>query len=150
MGPRRAALALLAACSCLLAACATTEMPRGASPSTTAASTTSSSSSSGLTVTLTAAPSSTTPGSAVVFLLSAHESDALGAFGYHIAYGDGATDENPVPQWCRAAPGQPASQTWRLVHSYAKPGTYTVTASVAVNCTTDRGSATVTVTVSSA
>ena len=153
MGSRSAMPAVLAACVCLLAACATSEAPHGAPTSTTAvsaSSTSSSSSSGGLTVTLTATPSSTTPGTAVVFSLSAHENDALGAFGYQIAYGDGTTDQNAVPQWCRAAPGQPASQAWRLVHSYAKPGTYRVTARVAVNCTSDRTSATVTVTVSSA
>jgi len=154
MGPRLAATAVLAACASLLAACATSAAPHNAPTSTTAASASSTSSSSsssgGLTVTLTATPSSTTPGTAVAFSLKAYESHAIGALGYRIAYGDGATDQNPVPQFCRAGPGQPASQTWQLSHAYAKPGTYTVTATVTANCTTDRGSATVTVAVSSA
>lgn len=66
---------------------------------------------------------------------------------YDVAYGDGATDQNEVPEFCRAGPGQPVSQTWQLSHRYGQPRTYSVAATIQAGCTSDRGTATVTVTI---
>ena len=52
---------------------------------------------------------------------------ALGALAYQMAYGDGTSDQNSVPNYCASGPGAPASQTWKLPHSYAKTGTYRAT-----------------------
>jgi hypothetical protein len=81
----------------------------------------------------------------VTFTLKATESQAPGALRYQIAYGDGATDANAAPMYCTAWPGRPASQAWSLAHRYSAPGTYTVTATVGVNCSPDRATATLTV-----
>jgi hypothetical protein len=84
-------------------------------------------------------------GTPVTFTLTATESHAPGALGYVITYGDGTSDSNPVPQFCVAGPGPPSSQTWTLIHRYTAGGTYTVTATVSVNCSPDKATATLTV-----
>ena len=113
-----------------------------------ASSAASSFSSGGLTVTLTASPSDTIVGSSVEFSLNAQESHAPGALEYQVAYGDGSTDHNTAPQYCKSGPGQAAGQTWHLAHAFATPGTYRVMARVVANCTPDRATAAVTITVS--
>jgi hypothetical protein len=77
----------------------------------------------------------------------AQESHAPGALTYQIAYGDGATDQNTAPTVCQGGPGQAASQTWQLSHAYNGSGTYAVAVTVKANCTQDRATATVTVTI---
>jgi hypothetical protein len=99
----------------------------------------------GLTVALMADPSHGPARTPVTFTLKATESHAPGALRYQIAYGDGATDANAAPMYCTAGPGRPASQAWSLAHRYSAPGTYTVTATVGVNCSPDRATATLTV-----
>ena len=79
--------------------------------------------------------------------LQAREGSAVGALGYIVTFGDGQQASNPVPQFCRQS-GVPDHETWRLTHSYASPGTYTITASVRVNCGTDQASTSVSVTAS--
>ena len=48
---------------------------------------------------------------------------------------------------CQSGSGQAASQTWQLSQAYGRPGTYTVAVTVQANCTLDRATATVTVTI---
>jgi len=75
------------------------------------------------------------------FTVTADESNAPGALAYQIAYGDGTTDQNAVPQHCVAGAGSPQSQTWHFTHQYAAPGTYHVSATVSATCTPDRATA---------
>ena len=102
----------------------------------------------GLTVTVTASPSPSARGAPVQFELTATETQPQGAFGYQIAYGDGATDQNAVPQFCVAGSGSPQTQRWELTHAYAASGTFNVSVTVSANCTSDRATATLSVTIS--
>lgn len=117
-----------------------TEAPRPATASATATA-------GGLTVTLTAAPSRATHGGNVAFTATAHETHAPGALGYQLSYGDGATDQNAVAQFCRAEPAGPTSETWPTKHAYRASGTYTVVVTVRANCTSDRATASLSITV---
>jgi hypothetical protein len=101
----------------------------------------------GLTVTLTATPTHAKAGSPVEFNLAANASDAPGALGYQLHYGDGTSAENVVPQFCVAGRGTPTRETWRLTHHYTAAGRYHVSASVYVNCTSDHATTTVAVNV---
>ncbi len=151
----RAALGLVAV-PALVAACGgnstrttTTVAPTigttGGPTTTIAVTPTATGASGGLTVALMADPSHGPASTPVTFTLKATESQAPGALRYQIAYGDGATDANAAPMYCTAWPGRPASQAWSLAHRYSAPGTYTVTATVGVNCSPDRATATLTV-----
>jgi hypothetical protein len=102
----------------------------------------------GLTVSFTTSTPTTAPGTTVKFTLTATETQAKGALGYRVAYGDGATEQNAVPQFCLAGPGTPQTSSWQLAHAYAKPGTYTVTVTVAANCTPDQATTSLPETVS--
>jgi hypothetical protein len=99
----------------------------------------------GLSIELTATPSRGSIDTPVVFTLQATEANAPGALHYLITYGDGSQASNVTDDLCTAGPGAPASQTWTLSHQYATAGTYTVTATVGVNCSKDSATATVSV-----
>jgi hypothetical protein len=94
---------------------------------------------------LTADPSHGPVGTAVTFTIEASETNAPGALSYLLSYGDGSQASNPVPQFCTAGPGAPATQTWTLTHQYSAAGTYTVTVNVGVNCSPDKAAASLTV-----
>jgi PKD repeat protein len=81
----------------------------------------------------------------VTFTIVASAANAPGALHYDVEYGDGSNDADAVPQYCVASPGPPASETWTLSHRYAAPGTYTVSVTVAVNCSAQSATATLTV-----
>jgi PKD repeat protein len=146
-----AVLALAAACGANPARTTTTIAPTigttGAPTTTieTTATATATGAYGGLTIALMADPSHGPASTPVMFTLKATESQAPGALRYQIAYGDGATDANAAPMYCTAGPGRAASQAWSLAHRYSAPGTYTVTATVGVNCSPDRATATLTV-----
>jgi len=99
----------------------------------------------GLTVTVLA--STAAPGAAVGFVVTAAETHARGALGYRVSYGDGTSDQNVVPLICLGGAGSVQSQVWQLSHHYPSPGTYRVSAMVTANCTADRATASVPVTV---
>jgi hypothetical protein len=81
-------------------------------------------------------------GAAVRIELTAQARHAPGAFGYLLRYGDGhASRSGAVPQFCIAGAAPAAHQTWRLAHRYRAPGRFVVSASVNVNCTDDRATA---------
>jgi hypothetical protein len=98
-----------------------------------------------LTIVLTADPSRGPVSTPVSFTLKASDSSARGALGYQVTYGDGGMDSNVTPALCTAGPGQPESQTWSLTHQYATATSFTVVATVTVNCSPDKASATLTV-----
>jgi hypothetical protein len=97
----------------------------------------------GLSIALTANPSHGSTGTVVTFTLEATETAAPGALHYQVAYGDGQSDSNITPTVCTSP--APATQTWTLSHQYTTAGTYSVAASVAVNCSPDQATATVSV-----
>ena len=84
----------------------------------------------------------------MTFTVKASESHAPGALAYQMAYGDGSSDQNNVPAYCTSGSGAPASQTWSLSHSYTKAGTYHAMVIVRANCTADRVTVQLTITVS--
>jgi hypothetical protein len=130
----------------LVAACGSGGATVNVEPTTPTTPTTSASTvSGGLTVTL--LTSTTAPGAALGFIVTAEETHARGALGYRISYGDGTSDQNVVPLICTAGAGSVQSQVWQLSHHYPSPGTYQVTAIVTANCTLDRATASVPVTV---
>jgi hypothetical protein len=86
-------------------------------------------------------------GDPVTFMVTARESHEPGSLSYRLAYGDGATDQNQVPQLCRAGPGSLAQQTWQLTHRYRAAGTYSAAVTVSAGCTPDRATATVNLTI---
>lgn len=89
----------------------------------------------GATIELVARPGGPERGQAVRFTLSVRVPDATGALVRSLAYGDGSSAPSvPVPQYCLALPGRAASETWHFSHSYAKAGSYHVTAAAGSNC----------------
>jgi hypothetical protein len=97
----------------------------------------------GLTVTLAITPSVAKAGSTVAIELTARARHAAGALGYLLRYGDGRTSGlGAVPQFCIAGAAPPAHRSWRATHRYRAPGSYIVSASVYINCTQDRATAT--------
>lgn len=93
-----------------------------------------------LSAVLTATSANVAPGSTVSFALSFEDSSATGPVGpTSLSYGDG----NPAPQTgaaasCRAgAASAPVSQSFDYSHSYAAPGTYTVSVTVAAPCSSE-------------
>jgi hypothetical protein len=139
--PRAAPAALLLLA--LVAACGSGGATVNVEPTTptTSASTVSG----GLTVTL--LTSTTAPGASVGFVVTADETHARGALGYRVSYGDGTSDQNVVPLICIAGAGSVQTQVWQLSHHYASAGAYRVTATVTANCTADRATASLPVTV---
>jgi hypothetical protein len=130
----------------LVAACGSGGATVNVEPTTPTTPTTSASTvSGGLTVTL--LTSTTAPGAALGFIVTAEETHARGALGYRISYGDGTSDQNVVPLICTAGAGSVQSRVWQLWHHYPSPGSYRVTATVTANCTVDRATASVPVTV---
>jgi hypothetical protein len=119
----------------------TTTVPPTTAPSTVSAA----GSDGGLTIELSAEPAHGAVGTAVTVTLQATEAHAPGALGYQLAYGDGSQASNVTNTLCTAGPGAPASQTWTLTHQYAAAGSYTITATVTVNCSPDKATASVTV-----
>jgi len=83
----------------------------------------------------------------VDFTINATESHAPGALAYQVAFGDGATDQNNTPTYCSSGPGPAAGDTWQLAHVYAKKGRYQASATVRANCTSDRVTVQVVITV---
>jgi hypothetical protein len=77
------------------------------------------------------------------FTIHATDAHAHGALGYDVAFGDGKTAANAVPQFCVAG-GIPQHDLWQLAHHYAA-GTYHVTVTVRVNCTRAAATARLTV-----
>jgi len=112
------------------------------SPAVTAAA-----SSGGLTVTLTAAPPRPGVGVEVLFEVQATERRAPGALTTQLVYGDGSTHQTAVPELCRGDASSGAHATWRLSHRYARRGVYVAAVTVSANCTPDRATAAVTVSV---
>lgn len=96
---------------------------------------------------MTLSTSKAAAGATVGFRVSARETQARGALGYRVSYGDGTSDQNVVPLICIAGAGLVQSQVWPLSHHYASPGAFRVTATVTANCTADRATASVPVTV---
>jgi hypothetical protein len=96
----------------------------------------------GLTATLVVAPAATRAGGVVTIELTARARHAPGAVGYLLRYGDGTgAGSGAAPQFCIAEPAPSAHRTWRLKHRYRIAGRYVVSASVFVNCTPDRATA---------
>lgn len=96
-----------------------------------------------LTVTLTVSPAQASSGAAMQFTIAADETAAHGALAYRLTYGDGATDQNVVAQYCLGGAGAPQTQQWQLTHRYASAGRYSASVTVTANCTPDRATATV-------
>jgi hypothetical protein len=86
----------------------------------------------GLRVAVTAAGSGTS--ATIHFTVSATDTHARGALGYHVSFGDGTGTSNAVPQFCRAGRGVPGHDLWHFAHHYAR-GVYHVTVTVRSNCT---------------
>jgi hypothetical protein len=78
------------------------------------------------------------------FTVSATVAHARGALGYDVAFGDGTTTSNPVPQFCVAGNGIRQHAVWHLAHHYAA-GSYRVSITVRVNCTRAAATARLTV-----
>ena len=87
-------------------------------------------------------------GTTVKFTLTATETQARGALGYRVAYGDGSTEQNAVPQFCLAGSGTPQTSSWQLAHTYANPGSFNVSVTVTANCTPDHATAALALTIS--
>jgi hypothetical protein len=118
----------------------------GSHSTSVSATSTATASSGGLTVTLTVTPARNGTNLTAEFKLSAQERDAPGALSYRLAYGDATTDQNTTPTICRTNPRFPAQETWHLTHRYAAAGTYVSSVTVSANCTSDRATATATLT----
>jgi hypothetical protein len=102
----------------------------------------------GLRIALTATPTRTESGSPVRFTASASERHAAGAVGYRLAYGDGAHAESgPIPLFCIAGAAPAVHRMWSFSHRYSVPGRYRALLGVYVNCTRDRTTAAVTISV---
>ncbi len=100
----------------------------------------------GLTVTLMATPVRAKTGAPVEFNATAYERRTPGALGYELRYGDGiSAAQDMVPLFCLMRRNAPIRKTWRESHRYRKPGTYTVSLTVHVNCASDHATATVAV-----
>jgi len=92
----------------------------------------------GLSVTLAVTPPRAVPGAPVAFTLSLAARAANGALGYMVRFGDGSSRANAIPMYCLAGPGRPEHATWRLVHRYARAGSYHVSVTGYANCGPDR------------
>jgi hypothetical protein len=92
----------------------------------------------GLRISLKISPRRVAPGVTVVYEVHLTASHAVGALGYRMSFGDGASRANPIPQYCLQAPGRAASADWTIRHHYAKAGTYKVVVTGFVNCTAAR------------
>jgi hypothetical protein len=102
--------------------------------------------SAGLTITLSAVPARFKVGSPVTFSATAYERHAPGALGYQLLYGDGTSaPESAVPLFCLTGKGGPVHKRWRFTHRYSRPGRFTASLTVQVNCARDVARATVTV-----
>ncbi len=102
----------------------------------------------GLTIALTARPTRTESGSPVRFTATAYERHAAGAVGYRLAYGDGAGAESgPTPLFCIAGTPHAVHRMWSFSHRYKASGRYRALLNVHVNCTRDRTTAAIMVTV---
>jgi PKD domain len=102
----------------------------------------------GLVITLTAKPIQAKIGSPVELNATAYERHTPGALGYELRYGDGTSvAQDMVPQFCLMGKNTPVRRIWRLSHRYRKPGRYTVSLTVHVNCTSAHATATVAVSV---
>lgn len=98
-----------------------------------------------LVVTLTATPTHAKTGSPVQFNATAYERNTY-ALGYQLRYGDGTSAaQEMMPLFCLIRRSAPIRKTWREYHRYRKPGRYTVSLTVHVNCTSDHATATVAV-----
>ncbi len=102
----------------------------------------------GLTIALAATPTRTESGSPVRFTASAYERRAAGAVGYRLAYGDGVDAESgPTPLYCIAGTAPAVHRMWSFSHRYRASGRYRALLNVYVNCTRDRTTAAIVVTV---
>ncbi len=70
----------------------------------------------------------------VMFTITATATHATGALHYVVSFGDGSQAADAVPEFCLAGPGKTTSETWTLPHTYAAAGSYKVSVTVAVNC----------------
>jgi hypothetical protein len=70
---------------------------------------------------------------------------ATGALHYMVTFGDGSRAADAVPEFCLAGPGKSTSETWTLPHSYVAAGSYKVSVTVAVNCSSAAATALLTV-----
>lgn len=100
----------------------------------------------GLTVALTVDPVIGTAGKLVRFILQANETHAPGALRYTITYGDGGSGALTTSDVCTKGPGKPVKDVWNVPHTYAAAGTYTADVTVAVNCSPDKATASVSLT----
>jgi len=91
-------------------------------------------SSAGLSVALTVTPARAAPGVAVEFTVRLSARSAIGSLGYRLKFADGTSRANVVPQFCRAGPGSPEHETWRIAHRYTRAGVYHVSVSGYANC----------------
>lgn len=89
----------------------------------------------GLRISLKVVPERVAAGGSVVIDLHLAASHATGALGYWVYFGDGTGRANPIPLYCLAGQGRPASGSWRFNHRYERAGTYKVAATGYVNCT---------------
>ncbi len=85
----------------------------------------------GLSVVVTATGSGTT--TVVRFAVEAADAHARGALGYDVAFGDGTSTSDEIPQFCTSGSGVSRHELWHLAHRYAV-GTYRVTVTVRSNC----------------
>lgn len=99
-----------------------------------------------VTVSLSASPTSPKVHARVRFTVRVSDTEAHGALGYRIAYGDGTSGTIALPQYCTAG-SRAASRTWHLEHRYAKKGSYRVRVTGSAVCTAGSASAHVTISV---
>ena len=123
------------------------QLPQGRASKRPAFAVVAGASSGGLRVTLTAASARPAVGVDVVFVVRATERRAPGALAMQLVYGDGATEENAVPDLCRGGATSGKHATWRLSHRYSTRRTYTAAVTVSANCTPDRATAAVSISV---
>jgi hypothetical protein len=86
-------------------------------------------------------------GAGVHITIDAHDSSGRGPLTYVLSFGDGTSDQPVAPLFCRS-PAVAEAESWGLTHAYAAAGSYHVSVTVTANCTTDRATTSVGVTVS--
>lgn len=102
-----------------------------------------------LDVTMSVTPLRGPAGTSVGFSVTANATDATGALGYQLSYGDHTTDQNAVAQFCTSGNGSVSNGAWSFSHRYAAAGTYPASVRVFVNCSSHEvTTATVTITIS--